>query len=82
MIIDEIMKMNISTLISKHLKGQLDPLRDVTFFNKEGQLDPPVCDVRFFNQEGQLDLQSLSNPSRAPKAQSETLRKPQNVPAQ
>ena len=55
--------MNISTLISKHLKGQLDPLRDVTFFNKEGQLDPPVCDVRFFNQEGQLDLQSLSNPS-------------------
>ena len=60
MIIDEIMKMNISTLISEYLKGQLDP---------------PVCDVTFFNQEGQLDLQGLSSPSWAPQARSEKLKK-------
>ena len=50
MIIDEIMKMNISK--SKRSVGS--PVRDVTFF-QGGQLDLPVCDMTLFNQGGQLD---------------------------
>ena len=66
---------------SKHLKGHLDPpVCKVTFFwIKAAQLDPHVCNVTFLDhQGGQLDPPVCQRP----KARSETLRKPQNVPAQ